>query len=50
MQLDGYGLDWLVERNRRIGAVTLDDARRTARRLFGDGSLSVTMVGRPTKS
>ncbi len=47
IQLDGHGVEWLVERNRRIGAVTMADARRTAERLFGDGSLSVTMVGRP---
>ncbi len=49
MQLDGYGVDWLVERNRRIGAVTLKDAKRTAERLFGDASLGVTVVGRPAK-
>jgi len=47
MQLDGHGVEWLVERNRRIAAVTMEDACRTARRLFGDGSLSVVMVGRP---
>ena len=49
MQLDGYGLDWLIERNRRIAAVTLDHARSTAARLFGDGALSVTIAGRPTQ-
>jgi hypothetical protein len=27
--------------------VTLADARRAAERLFGDGALSVVMVGRP---
>jgi len=47
MQLDGYGTEWLVERNERIRAVTLADARRAAQRLFGDGALSVVMVGRP---
>ena len=40
IQLDGYGLDWLVERNRRIAAVTLADAQRAAERLFGDGALA----------
>ena len=35
------------ERNRRIAAVTMADARRTAERLFGDGALSVVLVGRP---
>ena len=49
IQLDGYGVDWLVERNLRVAAVTMADARRTAERLFGDGALSVTLVGRPTR-
>ena len=48
IQLDGYGVEWLVERNARVAAVTMADARRTAERVFGDGSLSVTLVGRPT--
>jgi zinc protease len=47
MQLDGHGVEWLVERNRRIAAVTMQDAKRVAVRLFGDAALSVTMVGRP---
>jgi zinc protease len=47
MQLDGYGMEWLVERNERIRAVTIADAKRAAGRLFGDGGLSVVMVGRP---
>ena len=47
MQLDGYDMDWLVQRNERIRAVTLADAKRAAGALFGDGKLSVTMVGRP---
>jgi zinc protease len=47
IQLDGYGPDWLVERNRRVAAVSLGDAHRTAERLFGDGALSVVLVGRP---
>jgi zinc protease len=47
IQLEGHGAEWLVERNRRIAAVTMADARRTAARLFGDGALSVVLVGRP---
>ena len=47
MQLDGYGREWLTQRNERIRAVTLDDAKAAAAALFGDGSLSVTMAGRP---
>jgi zinc protease len=50
IQLDGHDTEWLVERNRRIAAVTMADARRTAERLFGDGALSVVMVGRPEKA
>ena len=50
IQIEGHGPDWLVERNRRIGAVTMEDARRAAERLFGDAALSVVMVGRPTKT
>jgi zinc protease len=47
IQMDGYGPEWLIERNRQIEAVTLAEAKRVARRLFGDGSLSVVAVGRP---
>jgi len=50
IQLDGHGVEWLIERNRRIAAVTLEHAREVAKRVFGDGALSVTMVGRPTKA
>ena len=32
---------------RRIDAVTLDDAQRVAKRLFGDGELLVSIAGRP---
>jgi len=47
MQLDGYGMDWLVERNEAIRRVSPADARRAAEAMFGDGALSVVMVGRP---
>ena len=47
IQLDGYEPSYLDERNRRIEAVTLDDARRAAKRLLGDGRLLVAVVGRP---
>ena len=47
MQLEGYGVEWLVERNDRIRDVTLADAKRAAGALFGDGALSVVMAGRP---
>jgi zinc protease len=47
IQMDGYGPEWLIERNRQIEAVTMADAKRVARRLFGDASLGVVAVGRP---
>lgn len=47
MQRDGFGPEHLDQRNGEVAAVTLDDARRVARRLIGDGALLVTIVGRP---
>ena len=47
IQLEGHGPSWLVERNVQVAAVTMADARRTAERVFGDGALSVVLVGRP---
>jgi zinc protease len=46
IQLDGLGMDYMQRRSAMIDAVTLDDARRVAKRLFGGGML-VTVVGRP---
>lgn len=47
LQLDGFEPSYLDERNARIDAVTLDDARRVAGRLLGDGKLLVAIAGRP---
>jgi zinc protease len=47
IQLDGFGPEWMIERNRLIEAVTMADARRVAKRLFDDGAMSVAVVGRP---
>jgi zinc protease len=47
IQLEGHGPTWLVERNAKVAEVTMADARRTASRVFGDGELSVVLVGRP---
>jgi zinc protease len=47
LQIDHLGIDYLERRKAMIEAVTLDDARRVAKRLFG-GGLLITMVGRPT--
>ena len=49
IQLEGHGPSWLVERNAKIAAVTMADARRVAERVFGDGALSVVLVGRPAR-
>lgn len=47
LQLDGLKPSYLDERNGRIAAVTLEDCRRGAKKLLGDGDLLVAMVGRP---
>lgn len=46
IQLDNLGIDYIDRRAAMIDAVTLDDAKRVARRLFGGGML-VTVAGRP---
>jgi zinc protease len=46
MQVWDLGLDFLDRRNGLVEAVTLDDARRAAKRLF-DQPLLVTIVGAP---
>ena len=46
MQIDGLGIDYVERRSKLIEAVTLDDAKRAARRMFDGGAL-VTVAGRP---
>ena len=46
IQLDKLGIDYMQRLSAMIDAVTLDDAKRVAKRLFGGGML-VTVVGRP---
>jgi zinc protease len=46
MQLDNLGIDYIERRPDLIDAVTMDDAKRVAKRLL-DGGLLVTVVGRP---
>ena len=46
LQVDNLGIDYFTRRPQMIGAVTLDDARRVAKRLLG-GGLLVSVVGRP---
>lgn len=47
MQLEGLGPGYVDTRNAQIEAVTLDDLKKVARRLFADRELIVTVVGRP---
>ena len=46
IQLDHLGIDYMQRRSAMIDGVTIEDARRVAKRLFGGGML-VTVVGRP---
>jgi len=47
IQLDNLGIDYVQRRGALIDAVTIADARRVAKRLYGGGML-VTVAGRPT--
>jgi zinc protease len=47
LQLEGFGVEYLDERNRLIAAVTMEDAKRAAKHLLGDGQLLVVVAGRP---
>ena len=43
----GFGPEYIRERNALVEAVTLEDARRAARRLLDADGLHVTVVGKP---
>ena len=47
LQREGFSADYLDRRNAEVEAVTLDDARRVAKRLIGDAGLLVAIVGKP---
>jgi len=47
LQTQGFGVEYLDERNTLIAAVTMADAKRAAKRLLGDGKLLVTVAGQP---
>ena len=47
MQLQYLGIDYLERRNSFIEAVTLEDARRVAARLYDADKLTVVVIGRP---
>ena len=44
---EGFGPDYVEKRNALIEAITLDDARRVAKRLLDTNNMIVTIVGRP---
>jgi len=46
IQIDNLGMDYITRRDALIDAVTLDDVKRVARRLYTSGLL-VTVAGRP---
>ncbi|MGH9696702.1 MAG: M16 family metallopeptidase, partial [Bryobacteraceae bacterium] len=48
-QLDRLPIDYIEKRNAIIDAVTLDDAKKAAQRLWGQGLLTV-VVGRPPQA
>jgi zinc protease len=47
MQLEGLGRGYVDTRNAQIEAVSLEDLKKVARRLFAERELIVTVVGRP---
>jgi zinc protease len=47
IQTDGLPVEFLDRRNEMIAAVTMDDMRRVAKRLFDGKQLLVTVAGRP---
>jgi zinc protease len=47
MMMEGLGHGYIEIRNAQIEAVTIDDVRRVAKRLFEGHDLLVTVVGRP---
>jgi zinc protease len=47
MLMEGLGHSYIQTRNAQIEAVTIEDVRRVAKRLFDGNELLVTVVGRP---
>ncbi len=44
---EDFGLDYVDRRNSEVDAVSIDDAKRVAKRLLIDDNLFVTVVGKP---
>ena len=47
--VEDLGIDYVDKRNGLVEAVTIDDAKRVAKRLLGTDDLIVVIVGKPTK-
>lgn len=47
IQLEGFPIDYMTNRNSYIEAVTLDEVKRVARRLLDPDRLTVVVVGQP---
>ena len=47
MQMNGFPIDYPKTRNQKIEAVTMDDIRRVAKRLFQPEKLGFVVVGQP---
>ncbi|MCX5512452.1 peptidase M16 [Kaistia algarum] len=45
IQIDNLGIDYVEKRNDMISAVTLEDAKRVAKRLFANGTDMLVLVG-----
>lgn len=45
LQLEDLGIDYIDKRNDLINAVSLEDVRRAAQRIFGNGTPTVAIVG-----
>ena len=47
MQMEDLGIDYIDQRNGYIEAITLEDAKRVAKRLLDENQLSIVVVGQP---
>ena len=47
IQLEDLGIDYINTRNDKIEAVTMDEVRKAAERLFANGNFYVSIVGKP---
>jgi zinc protease len=48
LQMEGFGTDYVDQRNALIEAITMDDVKRVAKRFLEADKMIVTVVGKPT--